>query len=102
MNVKAGIVFDLDERGQWSVGLSPGVFCSVGQPRVEAGVGGLSRLIVDMPEAIGVALASRPEAFLPRYPAPLEVTAQLAHAVRELAGAAVEMTAAARALKEKA
>ena len=100
MKLVGSITFEVDEQGRWAVGLSPGVSVSVGQPRVELGRSGVARLVVDMPEAIAQALANRPEAFLPRYPEPLDVTAQLAHAVRELASAAVEMTAAARALKE--
>jgi len=92
-------ILKLDETTRWGVqvGDDTGPW-SAGQPRFEIR-GEVARLVVEMPEYIARVLADSVGG-LPFYPAPLDVTEQLGHAVRELANAAGEMSAAAKALRE--
>jgi hypothetical protein len=74
-----------------------GDLLTVSHLRVETR-GETARLVVEMPVWLARALADTLGG-LPFYPAPLDATEQLGHAVRELANAAGEMTKAARALQ---
>lgn len=76
---------------------SVGVPMSCGNPRIEVSASGESRLVVELLYATGTVL--RDQEHIPQFPRPLDVTEQLSHAVRELASAACEMTAAARTLR---
>jgi hypothetical protein len=81
----------------WAVEFEDGNHMSVAQPRIETR-GAVARLVIEMEVWKARHLADLLGG-LPFYPAPLDVTEQLGHAVRELANAASEMSAAARALQ---